>query len=217
MSRTELTEPKQARARETRRRTVDAAYRLFCERGYAVSLTEIAAAARVSVQNVYVSFRNKRNLAREALELAVHGPELDLPPHEQPWFQDVVAARDATAAIAVWVTNLLPIYARVAPLAPMFISEPELAEVWERSEELRMFGFTEVMKVVAPKGTLAPGLDDRAGVEVMFVLLSPLVYQEFVGRLAWRPERWGDFTTGLLATAIFTHNPGAASRRGASG
>ncbi len=189
---------------ETRRRTVEAAYGQFCERGYGVPLTEIAIAARVSVQNVYVSFRNKRTLAREALQFAVHGPGADLPPHEQPWFREVVAAVDGAVAVRVWVENLLPVYARVAPLAPMFISEPELADVWARSEKLRMFGFRQVMSVIAPKGKLSPGLDLESAVQVMFVHLGPLVYQQFVGGMLWAPERWGAFTSDLLTSAIFS-------------
>src|SRR5215467_13541805 len=106
----------QERSRQTRRRIVEAAYRLFSERGYGVPLAEVAEAADVSVQNVYFSFQNKRRLAGEALQLAVHGPDLDLPPHEQPWFQDLMAAPTAARAMAVWVDNTLPVYRQVAPL-----------------------------------------------------------------------------------------------------
>jgi AcrR family transcriptional regulator len=197
------TRPKQERARQTRRRMIEAAYGLFCERGYGVPLTEVAAVAGVSVQNVYLGFQNKRQLAREALQLAVHGPDLDLPPHEQPWFEQLVKSTDAREAIRIWVENTLPVYRRVAPLAGMFIAEPELSDTWERSEKLRMFGFRQAMTAVAPKGKFRQRYDVDAAVQVMFVLLSPLVYQEFVGRLGWSTDRWGDWVAELLADTIF--------------
>src|SRR5215472_18474562 len=165
--------PKQERARQTRRRMIEAAYRLFCEQGYGVPLTEVAAAAGFSVQNVYLAFQNKRQLAREALQLAVHGPDLDLPPHEQPWFQRLLKATNARDAIRIWVENTLPVYARVAPIAGMFLAEPELFETWERSEKLRMFGFRQAMSAVAPKGKFRRGCNLDTAVQVMFALLSP--------------------------------------------
>src|SRR5437016_4737527 len=133
--------PKQERSRRTQMRMVEAAYELFRQRGYAVPLTEVAEAAAVSVQNVYFTFQNKRRLAREVLQWAVHGPEVDRPPHEQPWFQQLLAASTASDAVGIWVENTLPVYARVAPLAGMFLAESELAETWDRSEMLRMYGF----------------------------------------------------------------------------
>jgi AcrR family transcriptional regulator len=182
---------------------IEAAYRLFCEHGYGVPLTEVAASAGVSVQNVYLAFHNKRQLAREALQWAVHGPDLDLPPHEQPWFQRLLKSRDAADAIRIWVENTMPVYARVAPIAGMFLAEPELSDTWERSEKLRMFGFRQAMSAVAAKGKFRPGCDLDTAVQVMFVLLSPAVYQEFVRRLGWAPDRWGRWVADLLTRAIF--------------
>jgi AcrR family transcriptional regulator len=183
---------------------VKAAYDLFQERGYAVPLTEVAEAAGVSVQNVYFAFQNKRQLAREALQWAVHGPDIDLPPHEQPWFQDLLKASTAREAVRIWVDNTVPVYGRVAPIAGMFLSEPELADTWDRSEKLRMYGFRQAMGAIATKGAFREGYDLDTAVQVMFVFLSPLVYQDFVGRLKWPASRWGAWTADTLAGAIFS-------------
>jgi hypothetical protein len=50
----------------------------------------------------------------------VHGPDIDLPAHEQPWFRDLVAASTAAMAISIWVRNTVAVYRRVAPLAGMW-------------------------------------------------------------------------------------------------
>src|SRR5258708_2000202 len=182
---------------------VEAAYQLFRERGYGVPLTEVAELAAVSVQNVYCNFQNKRQLAREVLQWAVHGRAIDLPPHEQAWFQELLAASVASDAVRIWVENTLPVYARVAPVAGMFLAESELTETWDRSEKLRMYGFRHAMAAIAPKGVFRAGCDLDTAAQVMFVLLSPLVYEEFVTRLQWPPARWGMWVADLVTRAIF--------------
>lgn len=191
------------RSRRTRRRIVEAAYRSFAAGGYGVALADIARDAGVSVQSIYVLFRNKHALVGDALQLAVLGDDEPTPPHRRPWFQGLVDAPDPRTAIAIWVDNTLPIYARVAPLAGMFLSEPAVADIWAGSEELRIDGFREVMALVAAKGALRPGVDVGAAAESMFVILGPLVYQEFVIGLGWPPDRWGAWATDVLTRALF--------------
>jgi AcrR family transcriptional regulator len=191
------------RSRRTRRRIVEAAYRLFVERGYGVPLAEVASEANVSVQNLYVAFRSKQVLVGEVLQLAVLGDDLPIPPHHRPWFRELLDAPDARSAISVWVVNTLPIYARVAPLAGMFLSEPELAEMWARSETLRIDGFRFAMEQVMPKGRPRAGVDLDGATDTMFALLGPLMYEELVGGRGWTPDRWGAWVTDLVVRALF--------------
>src|SRR6478672_7026525 len=71
------------RSRITRQRIVLAAYTLFCADRLDVSMVAIADRAQVSVQTLYVSFGTKIELLRAALQYAVHGDDLPLPPHER--------------------------------------------------------------------------------------------------------------------------------------
>ncbi len=199
------------RSVRTRRRIADAAYRLFVERGFAVPIGDIASAAGVSIQTVYVTYRTKVGLAEAALERAVLGDGAPLPPHRQPWFEGLRDAPTPRQAIAIWVDNTMPIYARVAPLAGMFLSEPDVADIWAHSEQLRIEGFREVMGLVATKGRLRHGLDVDRAADVMFVLLGPLVYGEFVLLRGWSAESWGAWTADALAELLFEPEPGSAA------
>jgi AcrR family transcriptional regulator len=191
------------RSRRTRRRILEAATPLFAERGYGVPLADVAAAAGVSVQGLYATFRNKQTLVAAVLELAVLGDAAPIPPHHQAWFRDLLEATDPKTAIRIWVENTLPIYARVAPLAGMFTSEPAVAAMWANSERLRIEGFREAMTAVAAKGTFRPGIDLDSATDVMFVILGPLVYQAFVRDRAWAPEGWGRWASATLAESLF--------------
>ena len=198
-----LPDRRRERSRATRRRMVEAAYRLFCERGYGVPLSDIAAAAGVSVQNIYFAFGNKQTLVEEALKLAVLGDDLPLGPHERPWFQAVISATDPAVALKVFVDNTLPIYERVAPLASMFMSEPDLAELWAGSEKLRLDGFRYVTGVIAAKASLRAALDLAGATDLVFVLMSPATYREFVAGRGWTSERWASWTAASLAELLF--------------
>jgi AcrR family transcriptional regulator len=198
------TDRRKERSRRTRQRIAEAAYTSFVEKGYEVPLTDIAAAADVSVQNLYLLFSNKQNLVQAALEHAVLGDQHPVPPHEQPWFQELVRAPDPRSAIRIWVNNTLPIYRRVAPLAGMFLSEPSLADIWAHSEKLRIEGFRFAMGIVAQKGRLRPRINLDRATDVMFVLLSPIVYQEFVNGRGWTVSGWGKWTAETLTDTLFS-------------
>jgi hypothetical protein len=79
----------------------------------------------------------------------------------------------------------------------------ELTEAWDRSEKLRLSGFRCAMAAVAPKGRFRPGHDQNTAADVMFVMLSPLVYQECVDRLKWPVQRWSGWAADAVTRALF--------------
>src|SRR4029453_18878612 len=65
---------RRARSRQTRRRIIDAATRLFLVRGYVTSTIEdVAEEAGVAVQTVYYVFGNKPQLLGAVLDPAIAG------------------------------------------------------------------------------------------------------------------------------------------------
>jgi len=189
------------RARATRRRIIEAAYKLFAERGWSVPLTAIAEEAGVAVQTLYFTFHTKVELLREALQLAVLGDEQPLPPHERPWFHAMVAEPSAARAIGMVVDNTAPIFARVAPLTGVFRSgDPEVAQMWARSEALRLDGYRIMTQAVARKGRLKVKLDEAT--DILFVLLSPDLYWLIVMNRGWTPDRWRKWIAATLRGAL---------------
>ena len=197
-------DPRKERARANRRRMVEAAYRLFSERGWGVPLTAIAKEAGVAVQTLYFTFHTKVGLLQEALQLAVLGDDLPLGPHERPWFQEMVAEPDPRKALAMVVDATQPIFTRVAPLAGVFQSgDPEVSAMWAHSEQLRLDGYRVMTEALAKKGKLRSGLKPAEAVDVLFVLLSPEMYWAVVSRRGWSPERWRRWITATLADSLF--------------
>jgi AcrR family transcriptional regulator len=192
------------RARANRRRMVEAAYRLFSERGWGVPLTAIAEEAGVAVQTLYFTFHTKAALLQEALTLAVLQDDLPLGPHERPWFDAMVAEPDPRRALDMVLEATTPIFSRVAPLAAVFKSgDPEVAAIWEHSEKLRLDGYRVMLEALARKAKPRRGLSLNEATDVMFVLLSPEMYWSLVYGQGWSPQRWRGWVTQTLAEALW--------------
>ena len=189
------------RAAGTRRRMVDAAYKLFSERGWGVALTAVAQEAGVAVQTIYFTFHTKVDLLSAVLQLAVLGDEEPLAPHERPWFHAMVQEPNAARAIAMIVDSTDPIFARVAPLLAVLRSaDPEVSTMWKRSEKLRLDGYRLMAQALARKGGLKVKLDEAT--DILFVLLSPDLYWLTVINRGWPAERWRKWMTGTLRDAL---------------
>jgi len=198
-----VTDGRRLRSARTRQRSVEAAYRVFCERGYAAPLTAIASEAGVSVQSLYATFGTKLTLLRAVLQLAVHGDDDPRPPHEREWFAAMTAQPDPERALLVLLDGTQGIYDRLGPLSGVFAtSDPEIAALWEHSERLRYDGLSTAVDVVLAKATAT--VTRTQARDMAFVLLGPDTYQAFVTTRGWTPRAWRRWTARTLATAWFT-------------
>ena len=134
---------RKAQAAATRQRIIDAATAEFIASGYhGTPMAAIASRAGVAVQTVYFVFHTKPELFAAALDAAVLGPEAKAP-MEQRWARDAVAVpQGARAAVESFIRGSAPILRRAAALnavagaaAP---TDPELAEVYQSREQLRV-------------------------------------------------------------------------------
>jgi AcrR family transcriptional regulator len=192
----------------------EAAYKLFSEQGYSAPLTAIASEAGVAVQTIYFTFHTKPALLQEALTLAVLGDERPLAPHEREWFQELVAEPDPRLAIGILVDNTQAIFQRVAPLLGVFrTSDPDVASMWQHSEDLRHDGYRKVMTTLAGKAPLKEGLTVVLAADVLFALLSPDLYRLISVERGWGPKRWSAWIKGVLADALFGPRPVRKKRR----
>src|SRR6476620_7638946 len=114
---TSKSQTRRERTLATRRRMIGAAYRLFCEKGYAATTMEvIAREADVAVPTLYFTFRTKGAILGEALGAAVVGFDQSVRPEDAPWFQKFDAEPDPRRALKMLVENTTPILRRVGPL-----------------------------------------------------------------------------------------------------
>ena len=204
-----------ARALETRRRMVSAAYRMFCDRGYlGTTMTAVAAEAGVAVQTLYYTFHTKAELFGEAVGAAVVGFDNWREPQREPiaiedlprmltWWDDFESAPDAAAALQVFVHHGVDVLERVAPLVAALhgsAGDPDAAGVVQLGEERRVGSYQAAVRTLAGKrGGLRRGLTIPEATDVMLVLFSAEVYQALAHGRGWSRARCERFFAEILA------------------
>jgi AcrR family transcriptional regulator len=178
---------RQRQALQTRRLIVDAASRLFLERGYGLTTMEaIAAEAGVAVRTVYAIFKNKRAFLgeiRSALLDQARTREI----HEEARKQ-----RDPQ--------RRLEMIAHQSRLQWEFgggmiaIHESAAAVDLEAAAELRevLGGRRRIMTrfVAEMKEALRPDLDAGRAAATLLALAQPEVYRELVEVAGWSPDQY---------------------------
>jgi AcrR family transcriptional regulator len=186
---------------------IEAAYRLFAERGYAsTTMADIATEAGVAVQTMYFTFHTKFAVFRDAFDFAVIGSDVIVPPNEQRWFEAVRDAPDLKSALHAFVVGFTQIARRVAPIAEAVWgmgNDPDAVVFYRDRERLRHEGYAETLDLLAAKRDLRPGLDRKAAVDIFFALLSPELYKAVVTGRGWSEEAWEAWVTQTLEEALF--------------
>jgi AcrR family transcriptional regulator len=179
------------KATATRRRIIDAAYRLFAESGYAsTTMDAIAAEAGVAVQTVYHVFNTKAALLQAVVPVASAGQHD--PPPSPGWLQDVLDEPNARRALALTIENGVGMSARVAPLVPAVnaatSTDPAFADFWDAACIVRREGTAQIVARLAGNGQLRPGLDPQRGADALYAIGSYETISAFLSVCGWSLE-----------------------------
>jgi AcrR family transcriptional regulator len=182
-------------ARATRLAILDAARRLFTDRGYgATTLQAIADAASVSVATVYAAFGNKRTVLKELVDVSIAGDDEPVAIIDRPWVGELRQEPDRARRVRIFAANGRRILERRSAVDGIVhaaaATDPEVAELRSELRRQRREGQGRLLELVAgPEGfrrDLAPG---EAG-DILFTVLSPEAYLTIVDELGWTPERF---------------------------
>jgi AcrR family transcriptional regulator len=196
-----------AQARATRRAIVDAAARLFIQRGFGgTTVDAIAEAAGVSRKTVFASVGGKAQALKLAIDWAIVGDDEPVPVLERPFVQAGTAEADARRMVADFARGNVAIGARIARLVAVAEAaagaDAEIRALTADGHAQRLRGMTVFATVLASRGALRPGLTVSEAADILWLLASPGVYHRFVVEQRWsrdRFEEWlGDALTGLL-------------------
>jgi AcrR family transcriptional regulator len=188
---------------------LDAAYQLFCELGYrATTMEAIAERAGVAVQTLYFAFHTKDGLLQQVHDRTVLGDE-GVPPQLQPWHRAALAEPDLTSALRLIVEGTQTIFARVAPMLPVFhtVAGDPAGEVWQRAEQLRVEGYDTLLRALEAKHPLRQGVRHSDARDILFVVLGPETYRAFTHERHWSVARWARWTVTVLAQDLFGIGP----------
>src|SRR6478736_2247754 len=152
------------RATHTRARIVDAAARVFLERGYSgATIPAIAAEAQVAVETVYRSAGGKAGLLAAAVQAALAGGT-----ERAELLSKVFAETDPRRQLAAYADTQPGVWSRVGPLLRVLDAaagtDAALVELREGQAQQRLGGLRRFGAALAATGALRPGLNaERAG------------------------------------------------------
>ena len=191
----------------TRSRILDAARRVFEERGFAgARIEDVARAAGVAVPTVYKVFTNKRNLLAEVVDKTMTGASYGGRIEEQEWWKEQLREPDPRRQLRLIARNAKQIYERAGSVlevvrasAPL---DPEIAATWNDISSQRLKRSRRTAKhLISQAGREHVRFGPEELALTLWSLSGPELYTLHVGtgRSADQYEQWlGD----ILETTI---------------
>ncbi len=182
----------------TRQRIIEAARRLFSSGGYdRVTLPQIASAAAVAPQTLYVAFRTKGAIANAVIEAVwaeVGGAEL----------RHLAEAAPNAAALAGLIANLSRrLHAAAGGLVQLMraASDPTVAAQYERLEGVRYRTQRALLMNRLP-GNRMSRLSRSEAIDAIWALTAGDLFYLLVSRRGWSEERYELWLTEELARIL---------------
>ncbi|GAA0956690.1 helix-turn-helix domain-containing protein [Actinocorallia libanotica] len=155
---------------------LQSARRLIAERGAAITMAEVARAAGVSRQAVYLHFSSRASLFMAVVRY------MDEEDGIQARCQEALRAADPVEALRAFTLTWLRYAAGIRPVAMALSSsrheDPDASAAWnDRMADLRA-GFLAAVSAVASAGRLRPGLDVSAASEIAWAMTSVPVWEQ---------------------------------------
>jgi AcrR family transcriptional regulator len=165
--------------RETRRKVLAAAHRLFVEKGYtATTVSAIANEAGVALQSVYKAGGSKAELLHHVIDIAVAGDDDDVLVQDRPGFAAMAAEPDAAAKLRILASIICDIQERRAPLnqanAEAAAVDAAAADNWRNAHRLRLETFGTAVRMV-PEDRLRSSYEDA--IDTAWAIGSTEVYR----------------------------------------
>ena len=201
----EPTRRRRPRGAETRRKVERAAAELFVERGYhATSMQDVAAAAGVHVQTIYLAYGTKAELLRAAASWKVsEGEDPAIPPPERRWVREIIAENDPREKFRLYVRHIRHVTEQWAAMRDVMraaTAEPEVAEKLAAMEYGRYQGPQNLWPAIEQKRQLREGLTAEDAAKLTYAIASPDTFRQ----LRERGWSWKRAEAAIVDTLIRT-------------
>jgi AcrR family transcriptional regulator len=183
---------RQEQARHNRSAILEAARRMFLERGFAgTTMPDIAAAAGVSVQTVYKAFA---------------GDDEPVPMTERASLRRVRDEPDPRRQLELYGEHLAAVAPRHVPIQLVILSaaatDPEAGKVWRELQAERLRGMSLFARSLHAAGHLRSGVSATEARDVLWTYNSAELFQLLVIERGWSPGRYGRWVAAALTAAL---------------
>jgi len=173
----------------TRRRILAAGRRLLEQRGFhGVGLDEVARAAGVSRQAVYLHFRSKTGLLLAMVDDVF---ATELPPSLMTQWKNAATGRQALdAAIALHASYEPRVYRFGRVLHAARREEPAAAAAWNNRMSARRSNYKKVAERLARDGALLESWSVKEAADLLWALTSFHMFEYLVVDAGWSSQRY---------------------------
>jgi AcrR family transcriptional regulator len=199
---------REERARQRRERVVDAASRLFGERGYvATTIEAIAREAAVAPATVYQAFGTKQAILARILDVTIAGDADPAALLDRDWVRQAARHTDPRQRLALVVRHTSQVAARTAPVKEVMrdaaAADPAVRQLLLEDDRRRYLTQQALVDLIIGAGSLRPGCDRDHAVATFFALVNSHGYQLLATQLGWSPDDWQRWLTGVLDRELF--------------
>lgn len=193
--------------RETRRAILDAAGRLFAERGFAgTSVDAIAESAAVGRATVFAHFASKADLLKAAYDVILVGDDEPVALPDRPESRRIRADPDASRFLVGYATIVAGVLQRLAPIHEAIrgaaSGDADAAEVWRTIQAERRRGSENVVEEVRRRAALRTDTEPSRLADVVYVLVDAGTYATLVSDRGWSHGAYTDWLGRTLVEQL---------------
>lgn len=188
-------------SQNSRGRILDAALALVSRRGDAnVTMAQIAKAARVSRQAVYLHFADRADLM---VALARHlDDSLGLPAEIQKVADSRTAVEMLEGQVSLQARINPAVWAVARALDAVRRTDTAAERAWQDRLDHRLAGCRAIIERLQGEDGLRPGLDPSAAADLLWTVTSLRTWEDLVLQRGWPPRRYQEQVTRLLLETL---------------
>jgi len=194
-------------AARNRDAALDAAQRLFLERGYAAtSIASIAEESGLSVQTIYKVFGSKSGLVKAIYFRGLLGRGDD-PAYER---SDAMREREADprTIMRTWGALTTEVASVVSPIRLLMrsaaLADPEMERLLRETDEDRLERMRHHARFLKERGYLREGVSLEEAEDVLWTCSSIEIYDLLVVQRGWPLPRFARFVADFMITALLS-------------
>jgi AcrR family transcriptional regulator len=197
----------QARTRLARRAVVDAARRLFLDRGYgATTIDAISELSDVPPATVYRLFASKLGILKALIDVSIVGDDDAVAMADRPQVRSLLTAPHPSRQLAGFVHLAAQINERTSAIYRILVSAaasaPDAAALLHELTFQRQEGQGRIARSLSRSRALRPELRQRDAADIIHALMSPEMYGLLVIDRAWPVERYESWLTQTLVDQL---------------
>ena len=187
---------RKAQANQTRLLIVEAARKLFSERGYnGATIEAIAQEAGVAAETVYAAFGSKREILSKLIDVSIVGDDKPIPLLQRDGPLSVQQEKDPTRQIEIFVHDIQEIMQRMAPIFEIMRiaakSEPDIADMLQNILTSRYHGMETFIQYLTANTSA-----DAA--ETVWAITSAELYTLLTVDRGWSREKYEQWLVRTL-------------------